>query len=90
VAQNVDLSLSNIRVARDIYYYPLQSKHSWKVPQGHFFAMGDNANNSQDSRAWKEFVSFDRLQGRPWLHLIHWDFYKPFSPRDDWKLEIVR
>jgi signal peptidase I len=39
------------------------------VPQGKYFAMGDNRDRSQDSRYWG-FVDRDAIMGRPFL--IYW------------------
>jgi hypothetical protein len=45
----------------------------YQVPPDQYFAMGDNRDNSRDSRFWHQpYVRADQIKGRAWR--IHWSW----------------
>lgn len=57
------------QIFRDVYRRGIVGE--WVVPDGHYFMVGDNRDNSNDSRYWG-FVADDLLVGKAFAVWMHW------------------
>ncbi|MDR0966736.1 MAG: signal peptidase I [Myxococcales bacterium] len=70
-AVDVDLTMTH-ELLRDPHRPHALLEGPFKVPEGHLFMMGDNRDNSQDSRAGSWFVPFDHVKGRAFVIWLSW------------------
>jgi signal peptidase I len=61
--QNGAVLIDGQRIVEPYLEVPTNRGGVWQVSEGHYFVMGDNRNNSSDSRVWG-LVPFDNVIGK--------------------------
>lgn len=54
----------DLQVYRDIYYTEGRGESKYAIPPGHYFMMGDNTQDSSDSREWNLYVMEATIAGK--------------------------
>ena len=76
---NHQILINPMRRDQTAYYYQQSDvktyEYEWIVPQGNYFMMGDNRDNSKDSRYWG-FVPEQNLVGKAVAKWISFEFYR--------------
>ena len=87
-------TLPNGRVHRIIEFYgdsgPADNTQEYEVPADHYFMMGDNRDNSQDSRFLNEvgYVPFENFVGRAEILFFSTDGTAPLWEPWRWPFAI--
>tara|TARA_R110000868_G_scaffold45179_5_gene150141 strand:- start:699 stop:1607 length:909 start_codon:yes stop_codon:yes gene_type:complete len=73
VSHNIYRNTDHTNRSRDYYQQPGTKVDEWLVPEGHYFVMGDNRDNSLDGRFWG-FVPEENLVGKAVAIWISFEF----------------
>ena len=67
---------------------PMDNTMEYLVPENHLFFMGDNRDNSNDSRADVGFVPVDNVLGRVWFVWYSHNYASPMVAFWNWNAKM--
>jgi signal peptidase I len=56
-------AFTDLQVFRDVYYREGSDESKFAIPEGHYFMLGDNTQNSSDSREWTLYAMEAAIAG---------------------------
>jgi signal peptidase I len=69
----------SVELFRDIYYTSGTKGREFKIPPGHYVMLGDNTQDSSDSREW-QLTSYRLPDGTPEGTKVRGNWYRPQNP----------
>ena len=68
---------NDVEIREGLFFLNGQPSQTYTIQQDYYFAMGDNRDDSEDSRFWG-FVPADHVVGKAWLIYFSWDKERNF------------
>lgn len=78
-------AFADYKLPRDRFRAKFPEGKPFKVPEGHVFAMGDNRDQSSDSRIWGT-VPVSQIRGQAFMVFWSYDMLNPKKPWEIWKM----
>lgn len=70
IKDNGDIYINGEKLPEPYVKYQESKGGTFKVPEGHYFMLGDNRAKSSDAREWTNpYIPFKNIKGKTWLRV---------------------